>query len=486
MTLIETLKNSLSQVDFSTVASLEVLVCGLIFHKLDAAAIDSLASSFASAGLWSDVSKVKRLAELNNYRSDQLDSITLQMLDNMDKIGALPANYTYDTSKYFIVDERCDLWLPKWAKEMGYRTDKWDAAAIFQDVKKCYDVYNRPFLYVNPEQNIVMPDSDDLVSLYLMAAQTLDCFVKLKAQGISGSIEYAVKAWDWVNQNLWQTDHYKDRTTANVLSGALNFHLIVLRLNAETKIGNFERILTDIDTKLLADRWNSPLWNNYAIVMSYPDDRTPSLVYSLSAFIMLHTIYPLLTTDMKTAFASMLSASTRAWEGLINYSGLYDAETGKFKLTPPHSVTDSATALGCILLLLQGIIPDTGCLAIPLIEDYNYDSLLMLMPKLLNLNISERKLTIPVFSGAIGFQFGEKLVSYEFASDGVWRVTFSSDWNRIVTVERIGNLPVDVKYVKTPTYVAERNIFQDLLNFLITFMVIMMLLSLITEMMRTD
>jgi len=486
VTLIETLYNILSNINFSSVTSLEVLACGLIFNKLDATAIDTLASNFASQGKWSDVSKVKRLAELNNYRSDQLDSITLQMLDNMDKIGNLPANYTVNTSKYFTVDERCDLWLPKWAKEMGYRTDKWNADTIFQDLKKCYDVYNRPFSYADPTQNIVMPSYTDLVELYSMAGQTLDCFTKIKAQGVEGALEYAVKTWDWINQNLWVEDHYKEKVVADILGGAVNFHLIALRLNVESPLNNFERLMTDINKKLLASRWDSPLWSNYAVIVSYPNDTTPYLLHTANAFILLHTIYPLLTTDMKTAFASMLSTPTRAWEGLINNSGLFDPDTGKFKLIPTYPVQDTATALGCILLLLQGIIPDTGSLAIPLIEDFQGDPLLMLIPRILNFNISERTLTLPVFAGAIGFQFGEKIATFDFESDGVWRITFSLDWSNVTEAEKIGDLPKELKYVKTPAYTQPYLPLQQLLNLLVTFMVVFMLLSMMTELTRED
>ena len=485
MTLVETLNNILSNIDFSSVTSLEVLACGLIFNKLGFSAIDALASDFASRGQWSNVSKVKRLAELNNYRSDQLDSITLQMLDNMDKIGNLPANYTSETYKYFIVDERCDLWLPKWAKEMGYRTDKWNADAIFQDLKKCYDVYNRPFKFVDPTQNIVIPDSVDYVYLYSTAGQTLDCFTKIKAQGVEGALEYAVKTWDWINQNLWAGDHYKEKVATDILGGAVNFHLIALRLNAESPLTNFERLITDINKKLLANRWNSPLWNNYAVIVS-SSNPTPYLVFTANAFILLHAIYPLLTTEMKTAFASMLSTPTRAWEGLINYSGLFDPNTGKFRYFPRFTPFDPPTALGCILLLLQGIVPDTGSLAIPLIEEFRDDPLLMLIPRILNFNIQERKLTLPVFAGAISFQFGEKLATFDFESDGVWRITFSLDWSTVTAAEKIGDLPKDLKYVKTPAYPQPSFPLQQLLNLLVAFMVVFMLLSMITELTRKD
>jgi hypothetical protein len=484
VTLIEALSSIIANIDFTNVSSLEVLSCGLIFNKLTPSSIDALASYFASQNRWSDVCKVKRLAELMGYRSDQLDTITLQALDNIGKIGNLPANYTFDTSKFFKVDERCDLWLPKWAKEMGYRTDKWSADAIFQDLKKCYDIYNRPFSYVDPAQNVVMPDSASLIELYSMASQTLDCFIKLKAQGVEGALEYAVKAWEWINQNLWQTDHYKGKVSPDILEGALNFHLLALRLNAESKLSNFERLLSDVNKKLLVDRWASPLWSNYAVIVSYPNDTTPYLVHTINAFIMLHTIYPLLASDMKTSFASMLSVPTKAWEGLINNSGLYDSQTGKFKLMPTYPVSDSATALGCNLLLLQGIVPDTGSLAIPLVEDFKCDSTLMLNPRIFNLNLQDRKLVIPVFAGAIMFQFGDKLVSFDFETDGVWRLTFNSDWTAVIGAERLSDLPKDVKYVKAPTYPPSiLQQFQALLNALIAFVMIFVILSMVSEIM---
>jgi hypothetical protein len=72
----------------------------------------------------------------------------------------------------------------------------------------------------------------------------------------------------------------------------------------------------------------------------------------------------------------------------------------------------------------------------------------MFDPELFNLNLATRTVTLSMFlPGSIKFIYGSTPVTQIFSKSGVWQVTFSSDWNNIVSATYISTLPSNRRYL---------------------------------------
>jgi hypothetical protein len=206
---------------------------------------------------------------------------------------------------------------------------------------------------------------------------------------------------------------------------------------------------------------------------------------TLITFSVLHTYYPLLSQEARIAFRTLLlgNSSARgaslepradatssahqsaahhasashatadqpaAWEGLVHHSGL--CADGRFRRNDTYGSTepgDEATAMGSMLLFLQGIIPDSGSLAIPLIEEAYEDPTGGLVTSHFAMDCRGHLLRIPVWKGSMEFQFGTQMASVDFDKDGIYELTFSTDWNHVTDIERRGSLGGDgLRYVQ--------------------------------------
>jgi parallel beta-helix repeat protein len=103
-----------------------------------------------------------------------------------------------------------------------------------------------------------------------------------------------------------------------------------------------------------------------------------------------------------------------------------------------------------MLLLLEGVVPDTGCLAIPLNEWRYQDQATMLPYTHFRFDYSSRRIRIPVFAGSIKFQFGTSAANATFPSNGIFEVQFSLDWNNVIGVNLVSPLS-DQFYYLQPT-----------------------------------
>jgi hypothetical protein len=102
-------------------------------------------------------------------------------------------------------------------------------------------------------------------------------------------------------------------------------------------------------------------------------------------------------------------------------------------------------------LFLEGIIPSTGSLAMPL-NDEAYEDVCGLSPaSLFRFDCATRTIRIPVNPGELKFQFGTGVASYTFPSAGVYEVQFDSSWNEITNVNKTGPLDNQFQYLKADT-----------------------------------
>ena len=138
-----------------------------------------------------------------------------------------------------------------------------------------------------------------------------------------------------------------------------------------------------------------------------------------------------------------------AWNNLVNHSGLYVENKG-FRLQSDGPFDSDATSEGLNLLLLLGIVPITGSLAIPLNEQYYEDVFSTLDSNLYNLNLLNQTLTFSVLNaGTFNFQYGSTPVTANFSSPGVYSVHFTSNYNNITSIQLLESLPTNRVYMGT-------------------------------------
>ena len=107
-------------------------------------------------------------------------------------------------------------------------------------------------------------------------------------------------------------------------------------------------------------------------------------------------------------------------------------EADSYKVTSKLQASDQATAEAALALLLLGISPQSGNgLAIPFISGFHsdYNSLNSFH---FGFDYNGCSIKIPVWSGTqLKFMYGETPVIKYFDETGIYKINFSSDWNKI-------------------------------------------------------
>ena len=122
-----------------------------------------------------------------------------------------------------------------------------------------------------------------------------------------------------------------------------------------------------------------------------------------------------------------------------------------------QSFNDDASAVGAMTLFLDGIVPDTGYLAINASNEAYQDYRTCFPTSEWNFNYQNQTITIPVIAGTLSFIFGTQEVTQNFHSNGVYTIQFSNDWNSIISITKIANVnsvplqPVTLQTILRPT-----------------------------------
>jgi hypothetical protein len=98
-------------------------------------------------------------------------------------------------------------------------------------------------------------------------------------------------------------------------------------------------------------------------------------------------------------------------------------------------------------LFLNGIIPDSGSLAIPVIDEFYQDWYSMFSPSQFRFDYEAQTIRIPVWAGKINFNFGSETVFYDFPDNGTYEVQFSADWNNVTGATKICPLIENFSYL---------------------------------------
>jgi hypothetical protein len=290
-------------------------------------------------------------------------------------------------------------------------------------------------------------------------ALPLAIFLNFHNEGISDALSHAEEIWNHLCSDHWSlTGGFFPYKTGEVYEKEVEcevgpFWEVIGQLYAKNNsLPNFvDYLQKDLGYKLLDEGWSSPLWLNYAVRHSvFESPYEERLKNTLLAFTALQTYYGCLTNTEKSSFVNLLDGSTKAWQGLLYDSYLCRYwETRQFKWSNYEDMvpTDDATAAGAMLMFLDGIVPNTGSLAIPLSDQYYEDGCTMFPATEFRFDHNTNSIRIPVWAGILNFIFGSETASYSFPKDGVYDVRFSSDWNTVIGATMISNLSENYVYV---------------------------------------
>jgi PKD repeat protein len=440
-TLADTLNSIINNVDW-TDANPYTSTWGIILANQNLTTFDRAISQNIIKGDYINALYVARLAELNEYNSTAISEGTRTALQQISMCGSLPINC--NASVYgdpdnlnqgcFLVYNRFLIWAYKYAEEQGL-TSKWDKNQAFADFASSFDKppinsASGEMLWCDPQENWTKSYSS---RYYDEHAETLSVFLKFYEIGVQEALAYADKAWTGV-QSHWNGQYYGYTGTSIVECEMGNFARIIGEYRQEKggNIPNWERVIQDLNYTLLANGWNSPGWASPGVIVHAESNRQLRLWETLGAITALHQFFPNFTSSMKTSFANLLMGQTSAWEGLIesnlndhgNFSGVY----------PRSQPSNEATACAAAILFLEGIVPVTGNLAIPIREENYPPDTTPFLAREFKFDYGNHKIRIPVNAGELTFVYGSSPVSYNFTADGVYDIEFTSDWNQIESV----------------------------------------------------
>jgi len=452
LTLAEQIEACANAVNWSSPDTIfSVTHFGQVFSKLSLNAYDLAFQALNSNPV--EKMKVVRLAEIDGYAGVTWENAAKDCLDRISMVGGLPATSS-EAGGVFHVYHRYVLNGYRYAEELNYQTEKWNKTAAFIDMAKLYDKEHVPFLYGNPETNFTWYPYH---RYYDDTAQCLNVFVKFFDLGVSDAIVKADEVYDWLNDpsksNLWNGTYYKYRPEGGIECETGPFNMLIANYYTHKTSLNYypDRCVSDLNYKLLAQGWTSPLWSPGSYVLRHAVSNPQKRLHNtLAAWTALQAYWPFFSSSQRSAVVQLLTGNPKAWYGMCQYSGLYQDSSKRWSLTSSDgAASDHGTVCAAMLLFLLGIVPDTGYLAIPLNEEH-YEDFWSFYPRThFNFDYSNQKIRIPVNAGTIKFQFGTNQISWAFPYTGIYEVRFSADWNSITGATYIEGLTPNYVYLAT-------------------------------------
>jgi hypothetical protein len=279
----------------------------------------------------------------------------------------------------------------------------------------------------------------------MSTANLADCFMMLYHEtGSPTALNYALQEWKDLNTYYWVGDHYKYSRSWSTWewSGIEVFFNYDKLRELNGTLEDWDRVYVDLQNRYLAQLWSSPQWRNKVVAHSQGASQL-RLHGTLDAWMMLSSYFGHFSSGNQSNSRNLLEGATvtQAWQALLSpEAGLYDPATYRFKLDSDASdYTDYATAEGCMTLFLMGISPQSGAgLMIPKrVSGYSGEPFPADVFRFL---YDARQVVIPVYGGTtLKFLFGSSHPSFTFPVDGLYRVTFSSDWNSIARVDPLSS-----------------------------------------------
>jgi hypothetical protein len=404
------------------------------------------------------VLRVKRLAEIDGVTEAVSDTSVQDYLSTVQMSGYVPITYL---ERYYLIYHREASHGYRWANSS--LQSKWNASEASAEIDCIVRKFNESSSEPNEfyfdkgggsaasiGTNIGYSLEQDLpiksYRYYDDTAQTIEWFLEVGGNSYLNTCDYI---WNFQQDYFWNGRFYgysdDSRYKSNMETEVGPFALISGRY-LMTK-GNFRqfgsRIVSDLNAKLLVNGYSSPLWNHYTLnhLPDYDERRLENAVIAWGA---LHAYYPQMTSTMQTTLQGMCDIG---WRGLIAEPRSFDSTTNRFRMWAGSQSTMSATGAGLMYMFLNGIVPKTGSIAIPLNDECYEDTASWSPATMFRFDYNNHQIRIPVNAGQLEFLFGSGRASYTFPSSGVYTVTFSDDWNIVMSTNRIGSFDSQFKYV---------------------------------------
>lgn len=447
-TLAQTINFVLEAVDWNQSDSWTAL-WGNIFCRQNITAFDAAISRDVAAGDLLDALFVARLAELNNYTSPVIKASAHEAMELMNMTGSLPL--TNNAKEYgdpgngsFLLYYRYLLYCYPYADTDALAT-KWNITQAYIDFKTAY-LTRGEMLWIDPASNWSQSFSS---RYYDEHAETLAMFLAFSDLGISEAMTYAAEEWDKV-QAHWNGEYYGYSDNSTVECEMANFAELAAAYSQRSNgsIPYWDRVLADLNYKLLANCWKSPGWAEPGVLVHASGNPQLRLWETTSAIITLQQFYASLHDGQKANFTRLLIGDTPAWKGLTNSSlNMNGTFIGAGGAAPSVDATVDAAAT----LFLEGIVPQTGSLAIPVRNEQYHDCRTPFTIDSFAFNYKDHSIKVPVNAGTFTFIYGQTPANYTFTRSGTYNIQFSEDWNKVVKAEYTGPINLTVNLHDAPT-----------------------------------
>jgi hypothetical protein len=463
-----TLNASVNSVNDSVVPSFDFMASQLVGAQLGVYSIQDLADYASTLAAKSGNDSLKAQSILYAYTLLMpygiLNETAIKWaLDNMPMLSnGLPDTGTFEEKPVFCLQQRYVMNGYYWANLYMYNIEKWNLIKAYQNFHTAIENAAVPAtLYVTANGTTYCHWGNAKPRYYDECAQTMEAYLRFYELGVNAALPEAVNIWTYINANCWQGDHYGyyvGNDSFECESGG--FDQIALKLiHYVPDLPYTDRIALDLKTRLIQSGFDSIQWtpgegalivHDYAIAGS-----SARLENTLITWASIYGSYEVLDAESQQKIRNMLNGcenvyNLTAWQytlttdGQYGYSQLYDPHLNLFEMhqTTSTSLSASATAIGESILIMLGITPETTSLAVPIVENIYQDIGSGLNPSLIQLNLNTSTLKIPVSGeGTLSFYYGQEEVSYAFPASGVYVIQFSSDYNTILEVSKLSDLP---------------------------------------------
>jgi len=358
------------------------------------------------------------------------------------------------SSQAFLVYDRFLILAYGYAIQYNYDLSTWNLTQAYDSFKASVDSATYPaLLWV--DQNGAAEYISYGPRYYDECGETIDVFLDFYSLGITTALNDALATWLWTNTNLWSGTNYNYALNWKgyecEAGGFLQIALMLL--HDDPSLPDTQNLLTDVENRFLAEQFSSPQWLDGVVCHMADYNSELRLENTVMAWAAIFGSYGELSNTYQTDVQDMLTGTgattTPAWLQLLQSSLCGSNFPYILEHSDDSGPSNDSTATGADLLFLLGIVPQTATLAVPL-EENSYEYIYNILdPDLFNINLTTNVITVSLATaGTLNFQFNQTVLG-SFSTPGIYTVQFSPDWNTIVNITFVSNLPSNRQYMYT-------------------------------------
>ncbi len=456
-TLISRLRYYLDGEGSSLINWTEQPYYGLIFGKATKQSLAKYIDSLNN-GSYNNYLDILRWSARCHKLGIESEQAIIDALGNVTLVGdALPKTVSYN-GPCFLIYDRDVLWSCLYFGAKYGLTSKWNITKAYNYFVSCLANGTSYYTYGLNLTSALWWHNDGTAEtftdrFYDENAQTLSAYLIFYELGATEALLKAQDVWKYLVDYFWNNNMqgfmYQINDPDWECEGAF-FPKILFSFFYYNHSNPDAKLLTDIYSRFLRNKWNSPQWRNYAIVHATTNSQT-RLWNTLGAWTAMYESYELLNSSGQSNLRDM---SMETWYRLYQ-SDLYDNSSSMFKNYNTDETASSTATCACLVLqLIGGISPYDTSLAFPLEElhcEYTYD----VDPDLLEIDVVGNTLKLAVQKyGTLKLIFGGNEVYCTFPSSGIYSISFNAEWTSILGMTKVSSLPTDRKYVFTTSRLA--------------------------------